>query len=590
MPTIVASGTDFGLTLAAGLMLVSPWKPVLLMLPFIPWGMYVTRIFDKHSAMFHLGRGGWNAVHLCFGLAALLLGLLVPVAANLTGIVGLIVGFFTVVLVLGLNLVVYPIMANKDERVPEEHRVSLFDFSKLAERRAQRADAKREGKVELAIIKPDKSRVPVPQAETPEFALRVEAERLFLEGRGKRATSVDLVQVAKDAFSVSYMVDTVRQQGAQVPAAEAVRVMDFWKGAANMDLAERRKRQQADIKVEAGATAVPVRVTTSGGQQGLRLSMAFELEKQVRIKAEKLGLTESQLKELREIVDEQKGVVLLAAPAQRGRTTMFYSVIRMHDAYTNNVQTVETEIQDSLEGAKHNLFDPSKEGQDFSKLVRSVLRRDPQVVGVAEMDPETAQEASRADLDRARVYLSLRAPSALDAVAMWVRAVEDQAKAGKCLHGVMAGNVLRKLCDNCRQPYSPAPDMLKKLGLPADKVPQLFRKGGKVLVKNREEECPACRGGGYLGCEGFYEVYKFGPTEQNLVAEGNMQGLRAELRKRALPTLQQAALKKVVDGITSVEEFARVTQEQPAKPATGAKPPAGSKPAGAPAPDAAKSS
>lgn len=584
MPTIVASESNFGLTLAAGLMLVSPWKPVLLMLPFIPWGMYVTRIFDKHAAMFHLGRGGWNAVHLCFGLAALLLGLLVPVAANLTGIIGLIAGFFTVALVLAINLMVYPMMANKDERVPEEHRVSLFDFSKLAARRAEKADAKREGKVELAIVKPDKSRVPVPQAETPEFALRVEAERLFIEGRANRASSVDLVQTSKDGFGVSYMVDTVRQQGPQLAAADAVRVMDFWKGAANMDLAERRKRQQADIKVEAGATTVPVRVTASGGQQGLRLSMVFELEKQVRIKADKLGLTEAQMKELREIVTEQKGVVLLAAPAQRGRTTMFYSVIRMHDAYTNNVQTVETEIQDSLEGAKHNLFDPTKEGQDFSKLVRSVLRRDPQVVGVSDMDPDTAKEASRADLDRARVYLSLRAPSALDAVAMWVRAVEDQAKAGKALHGVMAGNVLRKLCDNCRQPYAPAPDMLKKLGLPADKVPQLFRKGGKVLVKNREEECPACKGGGYLGCEGFYEVYKFGPTEQGLVAEGNMQGLRAELRKRALPTLQQAALKKVVDGITSVEEFARVTQEQPAKPA------AASKPASAPVPDAAKTS
>ncbi|MDI1290705.1 MAG: ATPase, T2SS/T4P/T4SS family, partial [bacterium] len=239
-----------------------------------------------------------------------------------------------------------------------------------------------------------------------------------------------------------------------------------------------------------------------------------------------------------------------------------YSLVKMHDAYTKNVQTVELDVQDTMEGVRQNKWDPQADGPEFSTLVRSILRRDPDVVGIAELpDANTAKEIAKADYDRMRVYVSLPTENALKAVATWMKVVGEADVAVKNLKGVVAQRLVRKLCTNCRAPYQPSPDMLKKLGLPADKVKQLFKKGGQVLIKNKPEVCPLCNGVGYSGQEGVFEVFAFQPSELAAIAAGDFNTLKTELRKRGQPTIQQSAIKKAIDGVTSVEEVTRITAE-----------------------------
>jgi hypothetical protein len=131
--------------------------------------------------------------------------------------------------------------------------------------------------------------------------------------------------------------------------------------------------------------------------------------------------------------------------------------------------------------------------------------------------------------------------------------------------------------------------MLKKLQLPADKPRQLFKKGGQVLIKNKPEVCPVCHGIGYVGQEGIFEVLKIDKAERDMIKAGNYNGLRAEMRKRQQPSIQLAALKKLLDGVTSVDELSRVTggaegaaATKPATPGPGGAPaPASPKPPGA---------
>ena len=137
---------------------------------------------------------------------------------------------------------------------------------------------------------------------------------------------------------------------------------------------------------------------------------------------------------------------------------------------------------------------------------------------------------------------------------------------GTALHGVVAQRMVRKLCTNCRVAYPPTPEMLKKLGLPEGKIQQLFKKGGQVLIKNKPEVCPVCKGSGYVGQEGIFEVFFLDKEERDLISTGNLQGLRAAFRKRSLPVLQHAAIRKAVDGVTSVEEVLRVTADPVASP------------------------
>jgi len=379
-------------------------------------------------------------------------------------------------------------------------------------------------------------------------------------------------------------VDGVRQSGEVMPGQTGIKVIEFGKAAAKLDVNDRRRKLIGDVNVERGVDRLRVRLSSSGTQGGMRMIMLFDPEKAVRRKAETLGLLDAQFAVLKQLVDERQGVVLLAAPPDMGRTTTLYSVLRMHDAYTQNVQTVEMEPQDALEGVRQNKYEQAGEGPEYSTFVRSILRRDPQVVGVAEMpDDQTAKEIARLEIERTRVYLSLRTNTAISAVQAWLKAVGDPELAAKTLRGALAQKLLRKLCVNCRVAYQASPDMLKKLGA-GDKPRQLFKKGGQVLIKNKPEICPVCRGIGYVGQEGIFEIFPIGRAEQELVKTANWAGLKAEFRKKQLPTIQQAALAKALGGTTSVEELLRVTAETApaaAKPAVKAGPkPAAPQPAG----------
>jgi len=100
--------------------------------------------------------------------------------------------------------------------------------------------------------------------------------------------------------------------------------------------------------------------------------------------------------------------------------------------------------------------------------------------------------------------------------------------------------------------------MLKKLGLPADKVKQLNKKGGQVLIRNKPEVCPVCNGVGYVGQTGCYGVFPIEDEERKMIAKEDWNGLRTAMRKRSLPTVEQAALRKAVEGLTSIEEVSRI--------------------------------
>jgi len=526
------------------------------MVPILAWAWLISAVYDKHAARFHLEPKKWNILHLFVGLAAFGVAVWMP----LEGPWAIWVALAAEIAILAVSVAAYPIVANKDERVPEEHRVKL-DFSHLAAARAEKQEAKQAGQSELQIRAEDGTLAPVPERETPEFAVRVAAEGILLRGKAARASEIVVRPTGKDSsYGVVFLVDGVPTADSTMPAPEAIKLIDYWKAAAKLDVNDRRRKQAGNIKLVHGEKKHKLRLSTAGGQSGMILTLMLDPDAAVRRKFDAMGFLEPQVAAVRKIVEDAHGIVVLAAPPDSGGTTMLYNMVKMHDAYTQNVQTVELEPQDQLEGVRQNVFDAAKEGAEHSTLVRSILRRDPDVVGVAELpDAPTALEMCKADHDRTRQYVLIRANGAMAALQTWCKAAGNLQTAGEPLHGVIAGRLVRKLCQNCRVGYTPSPDMLKKLGLPAERVPQLFKKGGQVLIKNKPETCPVCGGGGYIGQEGIFEVYPIGAAERELVKSGNLAALRAEFRKRGLPTLQQAALLKAVEGVTSIEEVMRVT-------------------------------
>lgn len=556
-------------TLAEALLLVSFWKPLILLATLCLWGWFISTVYDKHAARFFLPREHWNLFHLCMAFVALAVGLMMPVA----GEISFWIAWPAMIAVLAVDLVAYAVVANKDERVPEAFRINASIFGKMGEKKEKKVVVdKKAAKVRLAIKGADGKAVAAPTMETPEAQLREIAENVYIKAIDSRASQVDIAPSGQgQQYVATMLVDGVPVKGEAWDGPVAVRVMDFWKGAAKLDLADRRKKLADNITIEMGQAKKVVRVTSQGVQGGMRVTLLFDPENAVRRNAKDMGFLPEQMEELKKLTAETKGLVLLAAPPDGGRTTLFYGILSMHDAYTSTVQTVELEPQLTLEGAKHQAFDPTIEGADFATLVRSMLRRDPNVLGVSDIpDAATAKNVAMADYARSRVYVALRANSAMEALEGWIKAVGDADLATRNLEGVVAGRLLRKLCINCRVPYAASPDMLKKLGVAEGKSVQLFKKGGQVLIKNKPEVCPVCAGGGYVGQEGIFEVYTFGAEERELAVANNIPGVKAALKKRQLASVQQAAIRKAVDGTTSVEEVMRVTTPASTNPPAAA--------------------
>lgn len=541
---------------AAPMVLMGWWQPVLVLIPLVAWAWLVSKVFDKHAARFFLGQEMWGLAHLVAAGAALAAIILMP----LDGIAGFALGYGVFLMILGLDIGLFVAISNRDDRVPEGSRLSL-DFSEYAEKQAAKKAAKQAGSSTLQIHGPTGT-VRVPDRETPEYAVRLAAEQVVIEGRQRRASQIDIIPASAQAYAPAFLIDGIRQTGEQIPAADAVRLIDFWKGAAGLSVEDRRRKQTGMSSFRTEAENTEMRIQASGSQQGMRLTIIFNPKEAVRRAPEDLGLTEQQLGAAREMANGG-GVVLLASPPDNGRTTTLYSFLRLHDAYTSNVQTLEMEAEDELEGIRQVEFDPAAEGPNFSTQLRSMLRRDPDVMGVAELpDEETAQEAARVDADRTRVYVSMRSDSAIAALQLWAKAVGNGKTAAEPLRGVVVQRLVRRLCPNCRVPYAPPADVLKKLGLPADRVKQLFKKGGQVMLRNKPEICPVCGGAGYVGQVGVFELFPIEAEHRKLIADGNWKGLQAELRKTKLPSIQQAALRQAVAGETSLEEIMRISTPQ----------------------------
>jgi len=533
------------------LFLVSPVLPIVAFALVLAWGWVVAGIYDKDAERFYLNRKRWNTIHIVLATVGVAGLLLAPSA---------LIGFPILIAALGGDLIAYAVYRNKNDGVPASEKWSMSSIANFREHAAQRKEAKLSKGVTLEIKGP-KGLLRAPEKGTPEFEVRVAAESGIVDAVERRASEFEIQPAGENAYGVVFWVDGVATQGEGLSKQQALAVMNLYKQAAGLDVEDYRRRQQGDIEIVAGDAKQRLRVTTSGGSSGVRCQVRFNPEGQAEFTVEQLGFLDPQLAEVKSIAEERKGAVLVTAPPRGGRTATLYALGRIHDAYTSNIQTLELEPAGMLEGVRHNKFDPAADGPDYATSLRSILRRDPDVVLVGELpDAQTAQEVAKADHDRIRTYVGFRAESALAAIQTFAKALGDAKQAGETIRGVICQRLVRKLCENCRVEYQPTPDMLKKLGVPADKAPSsLFRKGGRVLIKNKEDVCPMCQGTGYFGQEGVFEVFQLGPDERGLIAKGDLTGLRAALRKKRQPSLQEAAVHKVLKGVTSVEEVVRVT-------------------------------
>jgi type II secretory ATPase GspE/PulE/Tfp pilus assembly ATPase PilB-like protein len=232
-----------------------------------------------------------------------------------------------------------------------------------------------------------------------------------------------------------------------------------------------------------------------------------------------------------------------------------------------NIHTLELTKALDLENVTQHVFDTKDATATFAKRFQSILRTDPDVMMAGDTpDAETAQLAAQFSRQGKKVYMGLTANDTFSALRKFGQYVGDAGLLASSLTAVTSQRLVRVLCTNCRRGYRPDPALLKKANLPTGENRPFYRPPNPNEVEVDKQGnpiiCPVCQGSGYLGRTGVFELLVVDDDVRAQIASGtSLAAVKTECRKRGMLYLQEIALHKVYDGMTSINEVLRVTKE-----------------------------
>ncbi len=408
------------------------------------------------------------------------------------------------------------------------------------------------------------NQVQVPRDNDEQLAYAA-AQDLLADAITRRAADVDVVP-AKDQVRVAYRIDGVVTERDPLDRESGEAALLFLKQIAGLDVSERRRPQAGTIEASRGMSGtdldkqVQVEVRTSGSTVGERMMLRV-LADEASFRLSDLGLSNLQLAQLEAAANAPNGLLIVTGPKLSGLTSTLYAILRGCDCFTQNIHSLELEPSMELENVTQNEFDGQQEGVTFARHLQSVLRRDPDILMVADCpDRDTARLIAMAAAQRKRVYLGMAAKSSLEALKRYMTLVGDHELAAKPLLAVTCQRLVRILCENCREPYKPDPEMLRKANLPVDRIEAFYKASGTVPDKDGNPmTCPICHGTGYIGRTGVFELMIINDEMRESLARGDLAKAKAIARKTKPPMLylQEEGLRRVMSGTTSMKEFLR---------------------------------
>ena len=320
---------------------------------------------------------------------------------------------------------------------------------------------------------------------------------------------------------------------------------------AQLDIAEKRLPQDGRITLRVAGKPVDVRVSTIPTGHGERVVLRL-LDKQAgRLDLSRLGMDDATLAHMDRLIREPHGIVLVTGPTGSGKTTTLYAALSRLGSAALNIMTVEDPIEYDLDGISQTQVNARIE-MGFARALRTILRQDPDVVMIGEIrDLETAQIAVQASLTGHLVFATLHTNDAVSAVTRLVDMGVEPFLLASSLIGVGAQRLVRRLCLECRKPFAADAAQLHALGLvPTDGT--LYSAQG----------CSACKGSGYRGRTGIYELLTVDDDLRRLIHDrASEQTLRAHVVSRGMRSLRDDGMRWAAQGVISLEEVVRVTRE-----------------------------
>ena len=369
-----------------------------------------------------------------------------------------------------------------------------------------------------------------------------------------RASDIHL-EPFDDGLHVRYRVDGVIHLGEVVPPRLSAAVSSRVKLLAHLDIAERRLPQDGRIKTRVKGRELDLRVSTVPTVHGESVVMRVLDRASVRLNLDTMGFEQDTLVRFNELLLRPHGILLVTGPTGSGKTTTLYAALSKIDAQTNKIITVEDPVEYQLEGINQIQVHPQI-NLTFANALRSILRQDPDIIMIGEMrDGETAQIAVQSALTGHLVLSTLHTNTAAGAVIrMQDRGVESYLITSS-VNGVLAQRLVRTLCSHCKEAYEPGPELRASTGLGR------FCPPGQHIY--RAVGCEHCRQSGYRGRTGIHELFVLDEPMRRAIIDGrDANALNTLAAQGGMLSLFEDGLRKVAAGVTTLDELARVTQDQ----------------------------
>jgi type IV pilus assembly protein PilB len=327
-------------------------------------------------------------------------------------------------------------------------------------------------------------------------------------------------------------------------------VVSRLKVMANLDISERRMPQDGRIQVKVDGRVVDLRFSSMPGIRGEKVVLRILDKSKALLDINTLGLDAEMLLRYKLLLRRPYGLLLVCGPTGSGKTTSLYSAITMLNSDERNIITIEDPVEYQLEGINQNQVKGSI-GLDFPKFLKHALRQDPDIIMVGEIrDRETAEIAIQACLTGHLVLSTLHTNDSPSSITRLLDMGIEPYLISSSLTASMAQRLVRAICPECKTYYYPPKEVLEELGV----------EGSRNIQLSKGKGCSACYDSGYRGRLGIFEILEVEEDLQSLILQHpSLDVLKGHLRKNGHAALKELGYRRVLEGVTTLEEVKRVS-------------------------------
>ena len=380
---------------------------------------------------------------------------------------------------------------------------------------------------------------------------------IITQAVNERASDIHIEPMER-LVRLRYRVDGELEEKNPIPLQLRAQISSRLKIMAGMDIAEKRKPQDGHIQIRHQGREIDLRVSTfpvMTRTRGVNEKIVMRIidKESVQLTLDQLGFLPGMLATFDELIKTSDGILLVTGPTGSGKSSTLYAALQRVNAHysgTMNIVTMEDPVEYTLDGINQGQIN-AKAGFTFADGMRSILRQDPDIVMIGEMrDKETCEMSIQAALTGHLVFSTLHTNDSSSAFTRLLEMGIEPFLISSTIRGILAQRLARKICQRCKEAYTPDQETLQHLGL----------KAGVKLYKGKG--CHACNNTGYKGRCGIFELlvpdYE---VKKMVLAHASADEIKAYLvKKGGFDTLRRDGLRKAVEGLTTIEQVIGVSQ------------------------------